>query len=144
MAEKELSLGDLDYVKSGSLSDEEMDKLDGFRVKIARISIEDDSTPYGEDGNILPDGQKRPVKAIQLETEEFGLEQIGRNTVHRERYSLKLKDGRWTVSLHEKSKSAQFLSKYKIDKFENAIGKEVVLIKKTNPETKRSRISISI
>lgn len=145
--ENTISLDDLSYVKSGSsLSDDEMDTLDGTRVKIETVEIEDGTSKWGTDGKPLPEGQERQVKKLKLTTFEFGEELIGRKVRHYERYNLKEKDGNWIVSLHEKSKTAQFLSKYKIDNFKNATMLEngVVLVKKTNPDTRRSYMTISI
>ncbi len=142
-----INLDDLTYVKSGnSLSDEEMDRLDGSRVKIATVEVEAGTSKFGTDGNPLPEGQERSVQKLKLVTEEFGEELIGRKISHIERYNLKDIDGRWIVSLHEKSKTAQFLSKYKISNFKEATSLElgVVLVKKTNPNTARSYMTISI
>ena len=141
---KDIGLGDLDYMTSGGPNEEECSKLDGFRVKIVDVKIIDDVSRYDNLGNELPEGQEVPVKKIQLTTDEFGQELIGRKIFHIQSYSLKEKDGKWIVSLHEKSNTGQFLSKYKLDRFENAVGKEVVLVKKTNPNTKKSRLVISI
>jgi len=137
-------LENLEYVKFGGPSDEEMDKLDGSRVKIASCEVVDDTSPYGLDGNPLPEGQERAVKKLKLSTEEFGSEQIGRGLTHSESYNLKEVDGRWVVGMHEKSKTAQFLAKYKLENFTKAEGTEVVITKKVNPETQRGRLRISI
>jgi hypothetical protein len=146
--DEEFKLEDLEYVQSGGPSEDEMDKLDGCRVKVDKIEIVDDTTRYtkGDDGKqiILPEGQSVPIKKIKLTTVEFGQELIGRPIVHTEKYNLVKKDGKWIVSLHEKASTAKFLAKYKLDKFENAKGKDVVIVKKTNPETKKSRLTISI
>ncbi len=80
-------------------------------------------------------------------SEPFGTDLIGREVIHRERYNLKNKDGVWKVSLHEKSNTGQFLAKYGVDKFENAVSKEVVLVKRTKPSPDgrtRSWMRISI
>lgn len=137
-------LDNLEYVKSGGPSDEEMDKLDGSRVKIASCEVIDSTSGFGLDGQPLPEGQERAVKMLKMSTEEFGTEQIGRSIVHVESYNLKNVDGKWVVGMHEKSKTAQFLAKYKLDKFTNVVGTEVVIVKKVNPETKRGRLRISI
>lgn len=143
MTEVQTTLEDLEYVKSGGPTDEEMDKLDGTRVKIASVEIIDDTSGY-KDGKALPEGQEVQVKKLKILTEEFGENLIERSIVHQERYNLKEIDGKWGVSLHEKAKTAQFLAKYKVDDFKNAVGVEVVLVKKTNPDNKRSYMTISI
>ncbi|MCK5624981.1 hypothetical protein KAI04_04015 [Candidatus Pacearchaeota archaeon] len=140
---EEYKLEDLEYDKGNALSDDEMNKLDGCRVPIASVEIIDDTSKY-QDGKLLPDDQEISVKKIELTSAPFGTALIGRDIVHKERYNLKSKDGAWKVSLHEKSNTGQFLAKYGVDKFENAVSKEVVLVKKTNPETKRSWMKISI
>lgn len=139
----ELSIEDLKYVKSGGPTDEELMKLDGTRVKIIKVEIISDTSKY-KDGSLLPEGQEVEVKKLQLETESFGNELIGREIVHRERYNLSNKDGEWIVSLHEKAKTAQFLAKYNLESFAKVVGTEVVLTKRTNPDSKRSWLSISI
>ena len=141
--DEKINLGDLEYDKGNQLSDEEMNKLDGCRVKIASVEVINDTSRY-KDGQLLPDEQEVEVKKIELLSELFGTDLIGREVTHRERYNLKNADGVWKVSLHEKSNTGQFLAKYGIDKFENAVGKEVVLVKKTNPDSKRSWMRISI
>jgi len=140
---EEFGLEELEYIRSGGATDDEMDKLDGSRVKIASIEVIDDTSTY-KDGKALPEGMEIEVKKLLLTTEPFGKELIGRDITHKEKYNLKEKDGKWIVSLHEKSKTAQFLSKYKIDNFKNAKGKEVVISKKTNPDNKRSYLTISV
>ena len=137
-------LANLEYVQSGGPSEDEMDKLDGSRVKIAACEVVDDVSKFGTDGNQLPEGQERSVKKIKLITEEFGAGQIERAIIHIENYNLKPVDGKWVVGLHEKSKTAQFLAKYKLDTFTNVVGTEVVVIKRVNPDTKRGRLRISI
>jgi hypothetical protein len=137
-------LEELEYENSGGPSDEEMDKLDGSRVKIASCEVVDGTSKFGHDGKPLPEGQEIQVKKLKLVTEEFGFSQIGRNITHSEDYNLKFKDGKWKVSLHEKSKAAQFLAKYKMKDFKNVKGTEVVIIKRVNPDTKKGRLRISI
>ena len=142
--EDQVKLEDLDYVKSGGPNDEELTKLDGCRTKIAKVEVIKDTSRY-KDGKLLPDEEVVDVMKVRVETAMFGEELIGRTITHREKYNLKQEvDGSWIVSLHDKAKTAQFLSKYKVDKFENAVGVEVVLVKKTNPDTKRSWLTISI
>lgn len=149
--ENNISLDDLNYVKSGnSLSDEEMDKIDGTRIHIDNVIVEPGTSTYGKDGKPLPEGQERDVQKLKLTSKEFGEDLIGRNHKHVERYNLKdQSDGTWIVSLHEKSKTAQFLAKYKIDNFKNvnAIENGVVLVKKTvinSRGERRSFMTISI
>lgn len=137
-------LGELEYVQTGGPTEDEMDKLDGSRVKIASCEVVDRTSKFGQDGNLLPEGQEIPVKRIEITTEEFGAGQIGRAIKHVEEYNLKNKDGNWFVNLHEKSKTAQFLAKYKLPDFTKAVGTEVVVIKRTNPDTKKSRLRISL
>ena len=67
---EELNLGDLEYDKGNQLSDEEMNKLDGCRVKIATVNIIDDTSKY-QDGKLLPDDQEVEVKKIELTSEPF-------------------------------------------------------------------------
>lgn len=137
-------LDELSYVKSGGPSAEECTKLDGIRVKIASIEVIDDVGPVYDDKNKKVEGQEKKMKKVKLTTEGFGSDLIGREIVHVEKYNLKEKDGQWSVSLHEKAKTGQFLAKYEFEKFEEAIGTEVIMTKKTNPETKKSWLSISI
>jgi len=141
MSEK---VDNLEYVKFGGPSEEEMDKLDGTRVKIKECDVDESTSKFGLDGQPLPEGQLRDVQVIKLITEEFGAEQIGRAITHVETYNLKEMDGKWIVGMHEKSKTAQFLAKYKVDAFKNVIGTEVVIIKKVNPKTNNGRLRISI
>ena len=137
-------LDDLEYIQSGGPSKEELSKLDGVRVKIAKCEVVEDVGPvYNEKGQLI-EGQEQKVKKIYLETVPFGKELIERDIVHREKYNLKDKDGKWVVSLHEKSKTGQFLAKYNLESFKDVVGTSVVLTKKTNPETKRSWLAISI
>lgn len=137
-------LENLEYMKFGGPTEEEMDKLDGTRVKIASCEVVDGTTGFGLDGQLLPEGQERAIKMIKMTTEQFGTEQIERAIEHIESYNLKNIDNKWVVGLHEKSKTAQFLAKYKLDKFTNVIGTEVVLVKKVNPKNNRGRLRISI
>ena len=138
-----VSLDTLEYVQSGGPTDDELSKLDGCRVDIANVEIVEDNSRW-KDGVELPEGQEIKVQKIKLTTEPFGTDLIGREITHVEKYNLKNKDGRWIVSLHEKSKTGLFLAKYQLGSFKDTKGTSVVLIKKTNPNTKRSFLMISI
>lgn len=152
MEENKPSLDNMSYEKTGgnftwSLTDSEMDKFDGHRISIEDVQMIKATSKFGKDSLPLPPGQEREVYVIELTSKPFGEDQIGNNIVHTERYNLKQKDDdTWIVSLHEKSKTAQFLSKYKIDNFKLATSLEngVVLVKKTNPKTNKSFMTISI
>lgn len=141
---EEVNLENLKYVNSGGPTNEELNKIDGTKVKIKSANIIKDTSKFGKDGETLPEGQEREVYKIELESEPFGQDLIGRDITHKERYNLVEKNGEWIVSLHEKSKTAQFLAKYGKDRFENVPGTEVILVKKTNANTGRSYLRIAI
>lgn len=142
---EEMNIGDLEYVQSGGPNAEEVTKLDGCRAKIAECTIIDDISPvYDKKTSMIIEGQEQKVKKIELVTEEFGENLIGRNIVVKAKYKLQNKDGKWTVSLHEKSHTAKFLSKYSLESFANVKGTEVVIVKQTKPGSTKSWLAISI
>jgi len=140
----ESNLSDLDYVQSGVPTTEECTKLDGTKAKIAICEVRDAIVPVFNDAGQPIEGKEKQIKQIYLEVEPFGQEIIGRDVKVSARYNLKDQDGKWVVSMHEKANTAKFLAKYNLESFNDAVGTPVIITKKTNPQTKRSWLAISI
>ena len=133
MAE-ELNLDDLVAVETGELSEEDKNKYDGTKVKIAKAYVKPKKTKYGPDGKQLPEGQTLDTFVTILETESVGLNNLGQPIVVKEEFNLKKHPvtGKWGPSLHEKSKSKKLFNKFKINTFKEVIGQSIVVVKKAS------------
>jgi len=141
----EIPLSDIgDFYPGGILTDEQKSALDGSRAKIAKVSTVTEKSKFGLDGKELPLGQTIDVLKVRVETTPIAKDPNGNDVTIRQSFSLKFESGKWKVSHHEKSHSAQFFAKYGINRFEDALGKEVILVKKVNPVTKKVYLEISI
>ena len=118
----------------GQYTDEELNSLDGFRIKIAEAKVVSADVKYGEEfGTMLPEGETRKVFRVEVKSEPFAIPSSARETTITEKFSLKKnKAGEWGVSLHEKSKSKKLFNKLGISKFPESIGKEIVIVKKVS------------
>lgn len=115
----------------GGLKPEDIDKFDGTKVNVARIWSEEREVPWSKDGKDLPVGETRKVMVFKVETEALGVDDLGQPIIHVEEFPLKqLPNGNWQPSGHPKSKSKKFYDKMKINKFSEAVGKEVLIVKK--------------
>jgi len=135
MSENELSLDDLVPIETGQMSEEDKDKYDGTKTKIANIKIALDETKWGEDGKELPNGETRQVYVAIAETESLGSNSLGQPIIVKEKFPLKKHPvtGKWGPSLHEKSKAKKLFSKYKVNSFKECIGQSIVIVKKASP-----------
>lgn len=140
------SIDNLEVIRSNSLIPDEINKLDGVKVKVANAVVTPDESKYDEEGEFLPEGQTRQVYVVVTETEPFGESIIGRNITVKEKFSLKKdqKTGNWGVSHHEKSKSKKFFVKLGVNGFKETIGKTIVVVKKVSPTSGRAFLSFSI
>lgn len=126
-------IGALEYVNtSAQLSEEETDKLDGTRAKIATTKTVQKKIGFDINGNALPAGQTRDAWYVRLETVPVATNKMGQPVTVTEDFPLKQHKvtGRWVASLHEKSKTSKLFKKYNVNKFEEMIGRDVVLSKK--------------
>jgi len=137
-------LDGLSYIQSGGPTAEECTQLDGSKVKVAVCKVIDSIVPVFNDAGSPIEGKERQVKQIYIETEPFGKEVIGRDVTVSAKYNLKEIDGKWVVSMHEKANTAKFLAKYNFESFKDVVGTNVIITKKTNPQSKRSWLAISI
>ena len=131
MSDENLQIGDLKSVPSAGLSDEDINKYDGTRVRVARVYVDYQESRY-EDGSELPEGQTVKVPFAFVETEPIGQDALGQPIAVTERFPLKRNptSGEWGPSLHQKSKSKKFFDLLKINKFEESVGREVAVLKR--------------
>lgn len=116
------------------------DKYEGQKVKIEKISIVDKTTDYDEQGNYVK-GLARPAKALRVETAVLETDAFGKELRCSQDFGLKsTKNGSVVWSTHKKALMPQLLAKFKVNSPQELINKDAVLIKKTNPETGKSRL----
>jgi len=153
---------ELEYVKGdATLSDEEMNKLDGTRIKVGDIRFEEIESKYAiEDidaiavdgtkktykaGSMLPEGMTVKAKVVVLETVPVKTSDTGTPICIKERFSLKKHKtkGTWVASLHEKSKTFKLFKKYGKNSFQDFKNSEVILTKKVG-KTGKGFMGISV
>jgi hypothetical protein len=118
------------------------DKYEGSKVKIEKISVIDKTTDYDENGNYVK-GLAKPTKALRVETAVLEIDTFGKELRCSQDFGLKAtKTGAVVWSTHKKALMPQLLAKFKVNSPKELVGKEAVLIKKTNPETGKSRLVI--
>lgn len=112
-------------------TDELMEKYDGTRVKVAKVWAEEVEKPWDEKGVMLNDGETKKLMVFKVETESVGPDALGEPLTYIEEFSLiHLPNGKWQPSGHVKSNSRKFYDKMKINKFSEAVGKEIVIVRK--------------
>lgn len=141
-----MNVDDLENIPTGDLTDDEKNKYDGTRTKIANITVKEKDSRFSN-GKELPEGQTVKVMVAVVQTESLGLNSLGQPITVKEEFNLKKHpvSGRWGPSLHEKSKSKKLFNKLKVNTFKECIGRDVVVVKKvseTNPN--RNWLGISI
>lgn len=103
---------------------QEKAKIEGY----SKIEVE---SPYGEDGELLPNAQKRKTMVLKVVTEPITqVEDSEGNKLDiraSELFNMKEIDGEWMISSSPKSKIQKFLASLKVKKISNVIGKTVVI-----------------
>lgn len=128
---------DLVDIPTGGLTEELADKYNGTKVKIARIVPDANGNTVQtiksrwKDNKQLPEGQFVDVKAVVLETDAIGIDEAGKPIVIKQQINLKTHPvtGKLGFSKHEKSTAYKFFKMLKINKVEEAIGRDVVIVK---------------
>jgi hypothetical protein len=153
MSEEELNVNvnDLVVIPKAGMSDELKEKCDGARAIIKSCTTEMSETRW-VNGQELPDGQTESVPVVMVETGpvmvagEILKDDLGTEVTIKEKFNLKKHPttGKWGVSLHEKSKSAQLFNKLKVNSFPECVGKEVILLKKIAPTSGRAYVGFGI
>ena len=114
-------------------------KYSGKRVKVASVSVEKDITDYDEEGKFVQ-GLGREVDVVKMTTESIGTNEAGEQIYITEKVNLKkLENGKVVWSTHPKAGMMKLFAKYKINRPEELIGREVMLIERvsTNNPDKR-------
>jgi hypothetical protein len=132
MAE-EFSVDDLVEIPTGQLSDDDKNRLDGTKTKIAKVSVKEKDSIY-KDGERLPDGQTVKTMVAVLETESIGINALGQPITVAEEFSLKQHpvSKKWGPSMHEKSKAKKLFNKLKVNNFKECVGRDIVVVKKVS------------
>lgn len=144
---EELDINNLEGIApQGQYTEEEINALDGVKVKIANANVVQDEVPFAEEyGKMLPEGQTRTIQKVVVETEPFVIPGTDREITHKEDFPLKwdkVKE-KWGVSLHEKSKAKRFFNKLGVQSFPEVIGKEQLIVKIVK-ENGKKKIGFSI
>lgn len=114
----------------GGLDAKDMDKYDGVRIKIARVWSEEVDDGWDK-GVKLDEGVTVKAMKYFAETEPLCEDELGNPITVREKFPLKhLPNGKWQPSGHPKSKTKKFYDKLGINKFSEAEGKEILIVKK--------------
>ena len=152
-----LTLDDLNPVPTGGISEEDMDKFDGSKTKIASIVPEEmdsifcvEKVKIGDveykPGDPLPEGYTQKGYVAIVKSEQIGMDALGQPVVVTEHVSLKKHPhtGKWGPSLHEKSKAKKLMTKYKVNTLKECIGQPIVVIKKIGEKSGKPRLCFSI
>jgi hypothetical protein len=142
----EYNVDDLVDVPVGGLTDEDKDRFDGVKSKVAKVLVQEKEVPF-QNGQMLPDGQTVKVTVAVVESEPIGTDALGNPIVVKEEFNLKQHPvtKKWGASRHEKSKANKFFAKLKVNSFKECIGKDILVVKKVsskNPD--RSWLGINI
>jgi hypothetical protein len=97
----------------------------------------DMKSSYGENGELLPQGQTRMVKVLKVSSVPLTTlkNKEGKEVDVRasELFNLKYADGKYGISGSPKSKIQRFLAKYRCSDLKELKGKQVIVKANTNP-----------
>jgi hypothetical protein len=125
---EQFDIGDLVDIPSSSITEEIADKYNGTKTKVAKVYVGEKTTAW-KDGVKLPDGQTVVVPVVFVETEVFGKDAKDQPLFKKEAFGLKKVGNKVGFSDHKKAKGRRFMKMLKINKIEEAIGKEVLIVK---------------
>lgn len=128
----EISLDDLVPVETNEMSEDDKNKYDGTKAKIAKVTVKPKKSKYGPDGKMLPEGETIDTYVAVAETESIGSNSLGQPIIVKEEFPLKKHPitGKWGPSLHEKAKAKKLFNKFKVNSFKEVIGQSIVIVKK--------------
>jgi hypothetical protein len=139
MAEQ-FGLEQLEDLPTNPVTDEIADKYNGTKVKVKSVEPGSEKTSW-KDGKQLPQGQTIEVPVVFVETEVFGTDAFGQPLKVKE--SLKLQTINGKIGFRgDMSKGKRFMRMLKINSIKDAVGREVLIIKKVSKT--RSALVISI
>ena len=130
MTDEQTNLG-LEVMPTDSI---DTSKYNGIKTKIGRIFKDVRKTDYDEKGTYVQ-GLQRDQHVVVMETEKLGETEMGNPINVRENFNLKVnpKTGNLAYSTHPKSNTAKIFAKLDINQFEDAVGKEVLIVEKVSP-----------
>lgn len=124
------SLSEIEMLPSDSITEEVADKYNGTKVKILSVTPGTKRTSW-KDGAQLPQGQFVEVPVVYVRTDVFGQDAKGQPLSVEENFNVVKRNGKVGFSDHKKSKAKRFMKMLKINKIDEAIGREVVVVKKS-------------
>jgi hypothetical protein len=132
-----MEASDIPEIPQDGLTDELADKYNGSKVKLAKFIpalnggfIHEDKTSW-KDGKKLPDGQFEITQVVFVETEPYGKDNNGNPLMVKLKIPLKKNkvDGKWGYPTSDGSTASKLKKMLKINKVDQCIGKEVILVK---------------
>lgn len=137
---------DISQLKAGKKTDFELENIDeytGMKVKIEKVYVRTKTTSYDEKGKFV-EGLAREVKVCTFETEPINVIGSDKTFTLKGDVNLKVTEEGITWSPHPKSGMVKLFSKYGINRPEQMIGKNVMLIKKVSTATGKGRLAFEL
>ena len=139
-----INLNELEDIPAEAITEEIADKYNPTKVKVKSV-VTGTCKSYWKNAARLPDGQFEIVPCVTMETEVFGTDAKGQPLSAK--IDLKLQKslaGKWGFSTGQKSTGRKVLKMLKINNIQEAVGKEVVVVKTVGGKSGRPFLVISI
>ena len=133
------ALGDIPI---DSITEVIADKYNGTKVKVKNVFTDIQKTSWKNNVK-LPEGEYVEVPVVVVETEVFGTDAKEQPLAIKEKFSLKQVGNKVGISEHPKSKARKLLKMLKINRVEEAIGREVLIVKSVD-DNNRVKLVISL
>jgi len=121
------NLNDIIDIPTDDITEEIAQKYNGTKVKIANVKPGKKTTSW-QNNQKLPDGQTIEVPVVYVETEVFGTNAKGQPLSKKTAFNLQNLNGKLGFSTSPKTKARKFMKMLKINKIDESIGREVVIV----------------
>lgn len=144
------NINEINEIQQGGLTEELADSYNGNKVKIARFVPNEEGTgdmhkfkSGFKDGEQLPEGQFVESKCVYIETEPYGIDEAGNPLTVKQKINLKQDiNGSWGFPTSDRSTAYKFKKMLKINKIQECIGREVIVVKTTYKDRPYMTVSI--
>ena len=127
MVENLENLSDIVDIPTDNITKEVAQKYNGTKVKITKVYPGLKKTAY-QNNVKLPDGQTIEVPVVYIETDVFGIDAKGQPLLKKTSFNLQKLNGKLGFSTSPKTKARKFMKMLKINRIEESVGRDVVIV----------------
>jgi hypothetical protein len=139
MGEELIDTSKVGLVSADRINDEVADKYNGTKVKVLKVEPGKKRSTY-KDNKPLPQGEFIETPCINVTTENFGTDAFGDPLFVTEQLGLQNRGGKWGFSDSKKSRGRNFMKNLKLNSINEAVGREVLVVKKVRQNGKATLV----